>query len=119
MSLYTVKVFLDTQATPPVTVRPNSVDVAFGDNQEVQWVLGKGQKGIITGVKFNGATPFNKVRPKASNNWTGKEDNDNRSGAPLNFAYTVVVTLGGTKYKTDPEVANQTGGPCVMRNMPQ
>jgi hypothetical protein len=120
MNRYTVRVSLDTQAQAPnanVMVDPNSVDVAFGDGQQVQWVLAPGQ-GMITGVDFKRANPFNRDRPTAANNWTGTEDNTNRSGAPVDFAYTVSVVFNEINYTTDPEVANQTGGPCVMRNMP-
>jgi hypothetical protein len=121
MSLKTVDVSLNTQAQAPdanVKVEPNQVRVAFGKGRQVQWVLAPGQ-GMITGIDFKGASPFDEEnRPTAANNWTGTEDNTNRSGAAVTFAYTVSVVFNEINYTTDPEVANQPGGPCVMVNLP-
>ena len=94
-----IKVHLDTQATPPVTVQPTTENINSG-NQTIKWQPGDNQPAFT----FVGVTWWTTPNPFSQPTITTDpvemsvtEDNDD-SGA--NYQYTITVNYNGTDYSS-------------------
>ncbi len=92
-----IKVSLDTNADPPVTVNPTVENVNNG-NQTITWVPAAEQPDFtFVGVAFlKDQSQFGKLAVSTSPVQMSVTENNNNSGA--NYPYVIMVNLDGIDY---------------------
>lgn len=92
-----IKVSLDTNADPPVTVNPTVENVNNG-NQTITWVPAQGQQAFtFVGVAFlTGQDQFANLATSTNPVQMSVTENNNNSGA--NCPYVIMVNLDGIDY---------------------
>ncbi len=114
----TIKVSLDTNAAPPVTVKPKTENINNG-NQTIEWVPDSNQPAFtFVGVTFPTAPPGQFSSPSISNNpvCMTVTDNNNSQSNKGDFPYTLTVNLNGTDYSTGSGIQGGGGDPVIHNN---
>jgi hypothetical protein len=106
-----VQVSLVISANPPVTVNPRVHNVNSG-NQTIKWERGSGETFAFYSLGGLPTPPFG--TPNVTDSEITITDNNT---TPAAYAYTIVVTLNGTQYSTQPTGPNPTlqsnNGPII------
>jgi hypothetical protein len=106
---FTINVHLNTNADPPVTAVPNRQSIPRGMHNVV-FQIAPESKGHLAAIYFDSdRNPF-ETTPAFGNSFSSQDNNDNTTGAPVEYAYTITVWESGRPYSSDPEIENQTGG---------
>lgn len=109
-----VKVSLNTTATPPVTLDPNTCPVNLGKDS-VRWV--QNSQSPIKGFTFYSLTglpdpPFD--TPTKNQNQTEISIGDDNT-SPGEYPYTIVVSYNGAQYSSAASITGN-GGPTIKNN---
>jgi hypothetical protein len=107
----TVYVSLDTDENPPVTCRPESVDVDPG-NEMINWVLGENQTFTFFNLSFAGNPSCMQGLCVEADSISVTDENDTGGVYP----YTVVVTLNGVQYSSAKSRIGGGGGAPSIHN---
>ncbi|MGH8042601.1 MAG: hypothetical protein ACREPN_11210 [Rudaea sp.] len=111
----TIKVSLDTSATPPVTVNPTKEHVNNG-NQTVIWVPAANQPAFaFVGVTFStNPNPFS--APTISSNPVQMSVTENNTQSGVDYPYTITVSYNGTNYNSGTQGIRAGGGSPIIHN---
>jgi hypothetical protein len=94
-----IEVKLNTAANPPVTVQPQIHSVNRG-NETITWVPFAQQNFTFVSLTGLPNPPFSNLSVTDAK-ITITDDNQN-TGAPVDYLYTVVVCSGGVEYSSAP-----------------
>lgn len=111
----TIKVSLDINATPPVTVKPVKEKVNSG-NQTVIWVPDANQPNFtFVGVTFS-TTPNPFSTPTITSDPVQMSVNDNNTKSDVDYPYQLAVMLNDVTYKSATLGISGVGGDPMIHN---
>lgn len=107
-----IKVSLDTNAVPPVTVFPNPLHVNNG-NETITWVPDANQTFTFEGLTGLPNPPFSNLDIQSAE-ITVQDANGN--GSSGTYTYQVSVTSNGHIYTSGPNIIAGGGQPSIKNN---
>ena len=112
----TIKVSLDVNASPPVTVNPDKEHVNSG-NQTITWVPAANQPAFtFTGVTFS-TTPNPFSAPTITTDPAKMTVTEDNSTPGVDYPYTITVSLNGISYSSASSgIGGKAGDPVIHNN---
>ncbi|RDI97580.1 hypothetical protein DVT68_14890 [Dyella solisilvae] len=112
----TIKVYLDTTQTPPVTVNPEIHNVNHG-NETITWVPGDNQSFAFSGLTIPAGnyTPPNPFGTPVVTD--GEITVTDSNGSSATYLYIISVTSGGQTYSSNAVgIGGGAGNPSIKNN---
>jgi hypothetical protein len=107
-----IKVSLNTNAVPPVTVNPNPLHVNNG-NEQIEWVPDANQNFAFASLTGLPNPPFSQLTVGSSKITVEDAAGNGLSGT---YTYSVSVLYDGHEYTSGPGIIEGGGQPSIKNN---